>query len=65
VDEAEVKLDFQRLLLLIQAIENARGNNIDTEEANAILAKYKVGDRLSFEDFNKLIHNKAKGKKFF
>jgi hypothetical protein len=65
VDEAEVKQDFQRLLILIQAIENAKGNNIDTEEANEILAKYQVGDRFSFEDFNKLIHRKAKGKRDF
>lgn len=64
-DEREVKQDFQRLLILLQAIENANGEGVEADEANAILAKYQVGDRISVEDFNRLIVRKAANKKQF
>lgn len=65
LDENEVKQDFQRLLILLQAIENANGNNEETEEAVAILTKYQVGDRISIEDFTSLVLRKASRKKEF
>lgn len=64
-DEDEVKQDFQRLLILLQAVENANGDGSEAEEANAILTKYQVGDRISIEDFNKLLIRKMHGKKQF
>lgn len=64
-DENEIKQDFQRLLILLQAIENANGDNEETEEAIAILEKYQVGDRISIEDFNNLVIRKASRKKDF
>ena len=64
-DEAEIKQDFQRLLTLLQAIENVNGEGEAADEANAILLKYQVGDRISAEDFNKLILKKARSKKEF
>lgn len=64
-DEDEVKQDFQRLMILLQAIENAGGDGKEADEATAILTKYQVGDRISIDDFNKLILRKAKGKKQF
>lgn len=70
-DEEEVLKDFQRLIILLQAIENVnigkstQMNQEDIEEAEAILLKYQVGDRISFEDFNKIIKGKAKSKKQF
>lgn len=60
LNEDEVMKDFQRLVILMQAINNA---NTDTSEANAILAKYQIGDRVSFEDFNFIVSRKAKNKK--
>ena len=65
IDESEVKQDFQRLLILLQAIENANGDSEKREEAIAILTKYQVGDRISIEDFNNLVFRKASGKKNF
>ena len=65
LDENEVKQDFQRLLILLQAIENAQGGSENREEAVAILTKYQVGDRISIEDFNNLILRKASRKKDF
>lgn len=65
MDENEVKQDFQRLLILLQAIENAQGGSENREEAVAILTKYQVGDRISIEDFNNLILRKASRKKDF
>lgn len=65
LDENEVIQDFQRLLILLQAIENANGDNEETEEATAILTKYQVGDRISIEDFNSLVLRKASKKKDF
>lgn len=65
LDENEVKQDFQRLLILLQAIENANGDNEETEEAVAILTKYQVGDRISIEDFSSLVLRKASRKKDF
>lgn len=65
LDENEVKQDFQRLLILLQAIENANGDNEETEEAVAILTKYQVGDRISIEDFNSLVIREASRKKDF
>lgn len=65
LDENEVKQDFQRLLILLQAIENANGDNEETEEAVAILTKYQVGDRISNEDFSSLVLRKASRKKDF
>lgn len=64
-DEDEVKQDFQRLMILLQAIENAGGDGKEADEATAILTKYQVGDRISIDDFNKLILRKATGKKQF
>lgn len=70
-DEDEVIQDFQRLVILLQAMENVnigKNNQIDKkdiEEAKAILLKYQVGDRISFEDFNKIVKGKAKSKKQF
>lgn len=64
-DEDEVRQDFQRLLILLQAIENANNDGEEAEEANAILTKYQVGDRISVEDFNKIIFRKARDKHSF
>lgn len=64
LDEDEVKQDFQRLIILLQAIENANGEVPELDEANGILTKYQVGDRISAEDFNSLLE-RAKGKKKF
>lgn len=70
-DEEEVIQDFQRLVILLQAVENVnigKHNQIDVkdmEEAQEILLKYQVGDRISFEDFNKIVTQKAKSKKKF
>ena len=64
-DEEEVRQDFQRLLILLQAIENANSGNDMAEEATEILTKYQVGDRISAEEFNKLIFKKARNKKEF
>ena len=65
LDENEVKRDFQRLLILLQAIDNANGESDGTEEANSILAKYQVGDRISIEDFNDFLHRKVSKKRDF
>lgn len=62
LDENEVKQDFQRLLILLQAIQNANGDSENKEKAAAILAKYQVGDRISIEDFNNLLLKKASKK---
>lgn len=64
LDEDEVKQDFQRLIVLLQAIANANGEVPELDEANEILTKYQVGDRISPEDFNSLLE-RAKGKKNF
>ncbi len=64
-DEGKVKQDFQRLLILLQAVENANGDGSEAKEANEILTKYQVGDRISIEDFNKLLLRKMHGKKTF
>lgn len=65
LEEDEVKQDFQRLLILLQAIKNAKGENEKKGEAMAILTKYQVGDRIAIEDFKKLVVRKASGKKDF
>ena len=41
IDESEVNQDFQRLLILLQAIENANGDSEKREEAIAILTQYR------------------------
>lgn len=66
-DEQEVKQDFQRLIVLMQAVQNADGTVSDEElrEANTLLNKYQVGDRVTIEDFQKLILKKAKNKSYF
>lgn len=64
LDEDEVKQDFQRLIVLLQAIKNANGKVLELEEANEILTKYQIGDRVSLKDFNRLLE-RAKGKKTF
>lgn len=64
-DEDEVKQDFQRLLILLQAIQNVKSEGAEVDEANEILTKYQVGDRISIEEFNKIIIKKAKNKKNF
>lgn len=58
-DENEVEQDFQRLLILLQAVENAKEGGTKTEEANAILNKCQVGDQISVEDFYKVIQRKV------
>lgn len=65
LDEDEVKQDFQRLIILLQAIANANAEGPEADEANKILTKYQVGDRISLEDFNSIITRKAKNKKKF
>ena len=65
LDEDEVKQDFQRLIVLLQAIANAKTDGPEAAEANKILMKYQVGDRISLEDFNNLITRKATNKKAF
>lgn len=65
LDENEVEQDFQRLLVLLQAIENANGDHTETMEAAAILAKYQVGDRISIDDFNNIVRRKALKKQKF
>ena len=64
-DEDEIKQDFQRLLILLQAIENVNRNDDISEEMDAILTKYQVGDRLSADEFIALLDKKAYGKKNF
>ena len=64
-DEDEVKQDFQRLLILLQAIQNVKSEGAEVDEANEILTKYQVGDRISIEEFNQIIIKKAKNKKNF
>ena len=64
-NEDEMRQDIQRLLTLLQAIENADGEGREADEANAILLKYQVGDRISAEDFHKLVLKKAHSKKQF
>jgi hypothetical protein len=64
-DENEIVEDMQRLMILIQAIENANKNNGIADEANAILAKYQVGDRISIDDFEKIIAKKYRNSKYF
>ena len=65
IDEDEVKQDFQRLIILLQAIDNANSEGLEADEANKILIKYQVGDRISLEDFNSFVTKKAKNKKNF
>ena len=65
LDEDEVKHDFQRLFIILQAIENANGDSREKEEAMAILTKYQVGDRISVEAFSKYLHEKKSNKKTF
>lgn len=62
LDEVEVKHDFQRLLILLQAIANANGEVPELDEANDLLLKYQVGDRISAYDYITLM-NKAQNKK--
>ena len=56
-DEDEIKQDFQRLLILLQAIENVNEDGDVVEEANEILTKYQVGDRISIDALNTLLNN--------
>lgn len=63
-DEDEVRQDFQRLLSLLQAVENTNQYGIEEDELNAILTKYQVNDRFTIEDFGKLI-GKFDKKKIF
>ncbi len=63
LDEDEVKHDFQRLFIILQAIENANGDSREKEEAMAILTKYQVGDRISVEAFSKYLHEKSQIKR--
>lgn len=65
LDENEVKQDFQRLLILLQAIENANDDSEKKEAAAAILQKYQIEDRISIEDFSNWIFKKLSGKKQF
>lgn len=65
LDENEVKRDFQRLLTLLQAIENANGDIDGMDEAFAILTKYQVGDRVSIGDLNHFLHRKVLKKQNF
>lgn len=60
LDEDEVEQDFQRLLILIQAIQNANGKVPELDEANEILIKYQVGDRIAPEDWNKVLRKANK-----
>ncbi len=65
-DENEIKQDIQRLLILIQAIENVNKDNKEVvDEANEILMKYQVGDRILIQDFIELLINKKKNKEQF
>ena len=50
LDEDEVQKDCQRLIILLQAMENADGVDIRADEVNKILTKYQIGDKISFED---------------
>ncbi len=62
LDEEEVKNDYQRLFILLQAIENANGKIPEVDEVNAILSKYQIGDRISANDFVGLLKKaEAKG----
>ncbi len=63
-DENEVEKDLQRLITLLQAIKNANEGSGDVEEAHKILKKYQVDDRISYQDFEKLLQ-KAEGKNRF
>jgi len=65
LDEDEVKQDYQRLIILLQAITNASTDGPEADEANMILKKYQVGDRISIEDFNSAIIQKTRKKKNF
>lgn len=66
-DEQEVEQDFQRLIILLQAVQNADEDISEEEvrETYEIMNKYQVGDRISKEDFYKAILKKAKGKRLF
>ncbi|MBQ9886700.1 MAG: hypothetical protein IJM37_07580 [Lachnospiraceae bacterium] len=63
-DETEVKRDLDRLIILLQAIKNAGGSDAEADkEANEILQKYSLGDRLSMNDFDAILDKiKKKGK---
>lgn len=61
LDEDAVQQDFQRLIILLQAIKNANGVGTEADEANHILKKYQVDDRISARDF-KAILAKVEGK---
>lgn len=65
LDENEVKQDFQRLVVLLQAIENADGSHDSADKVSALLNKYQVGDRISAENLFFLIWRKASKKRDF
>lgn len=50
---------------MLQAIQNVKSEGAEADEANEILTKYQVGDRISIEEFNQIIIKKAKNKKNF
>jgi hypothetical protein len=77
MDEAEVKQDVQRLLVLLQAIENEQGDNKDIEvdkvAVNMIAAgtlatsieRHQVGNRRICAYINLLLQSKVEKKKKF
>lgn len=62
-DEDEIKHDFQRLITLLQAIENAEGIIPEQDEAIELLSKYQIGDRITLDDFKVL--KKTAEKKYY
>lgn len=62
-DEKKIKQDFQRLLILIQAIENANEDSSEIKEVASILSKYQVGASISTDDLYDYLKKKLHGKK--
>ena len=63
LDEDEVQKDCQRLIILLQAMENADGVDIRADEVNKILTKYQISDKISFEDIENIVAKKKWKKK--
>lgn len=63
LDENEVQKDYQRLIILLQAMENAGGVDFRADEVNKILTKYRISDKISLEDIANIVTRKRWKKK--
>lgn len=61
-DEGEVKQDIQRIMILLQALENVNGSGAELKE---ILTVDQIGDRITVEELNQILYEKVVGKKGF